>query len=161
MFQIIGMDPSPFVPLYGLSDEALAQHGVRRERVTAFPGAPDRVSLDDVEAGGTVLLLNHLHQPATTPYRSQHAIYIREGAERAHHPAPGEVPPMMRRRVLSVRAFDAAGWMLDADLVDGADLAATTALIDRLLAPPEAAELHVHFAKRGCFAARVVPAPAE
>lgn len=155
MFQITGLDPSPFLAWYGLSDEVLAQHGVRRERVTTFPGAPDRVSLDDVEVGGTVLLLNHLHQPATTPYRSRHAIYIREGAERAHHATPGEVPPMLRRRVLSVRAFDAAGWMRDADLVDGADLAATTALIDRLLAPPEVAELHVHFAKRGCFAARV------
>ena len=161
MFQIIGLDPTPFFPLYGLSDEALASHGVRRERVSSFPGAPDRVSLDDVEAGGTVLLLNHLHQSAATPYRSRHAIYIREGAEQAHVPDPGDLPPMLRRRVLSIRAFDAAGWMLDADLVDGADLAATTALIDRLLAPPETAELHVHFAKRGCFAARVVRTPVE
>ena len=59
---------------------------------------------------------------------------------------------MLRRRLLSVRAFDDAGMMLDADITEGTEL---EALIERLLANDAAAYLHVHFAKRGCYAARI------
>jgi hypothetical protein len=40
----------------------------------------------------------------------------------------------------------------DADLVDGREL---EGLIARLLADEQAAYLHIHFAKPGCYAARV------
>ena len=30
-----------------------------------------------------MLLLNYVHQPADTPYKASHAIFVREGAERA------------------------------------------------------------------------------
>jgi hypothetical protein len=62
------------------------------------------------------------------------------------------VPDAMRRRLLSLRAFDAAGMMIDADIVDGLD---AESLIDRLLADRRAAYLHAHYARRGCFAARI------
>jgi hypothetical protein len=42
--------------------------------------------------------------------------------------------------------------MVDADVVDGAE---SDALIRRLLARADTDYLHVHFAKRGCFAAKV------
>jgi hypothetical protein len=58
----------------------------------------------------------------------------------------------MRRRMLALRAFDTAGQMLDADLVDGRE---AESLIERLLANPKAEYLHAHYAKRGCFAARI------
>lgn len=154
MFTIHGLDPAPFLPWYGQPDEALAAAGVLRQHVHASPGLPDRVELRDAPVGSTVLLLNHEHHPAHTPYRARHAIYVREGATSAWQGAPGEVPDMLRRRLLSVRSFDAGGWMVDADVVDGADLPALQALMARLLDPPEVQELHVHFAKRGCFAAR-------
>jgi len=38
-----------------------------------------------------------------------------------------------------------------ADLIDGADLAPA---LNRLLADPAAAYVHIHFAKHGCCAAR-------
>lgn len=45
---------------------------------------------------------------------------MREGATAAYD-AVGEVPEVMRRRQLSLRAYDAAaGMMLDASLCDGA-----------------------------------------
>jgi hypothetical protein len=42
--------------------------------------------------------------------------------------------------------------MVDADLIDGADLATAA---ERMLASPEVAYLHAHYAKRGCYAARI------
>ena len=150
-FRILGLDPAPFRPLYGLSDEALTRRGVRRARVDAMPGFPDRIELCDVAVGGSVLLLNHVHQPADTPYRAAHAIFVREGAERAAD-LVDEVPLVLRRRPISLRAFDAAGWMLDADLADGAALEPG---IERLFADPQVAYLQAHYAKRGCYAARI------
>lgn len=150
-FVISGLDPAPFAALFGQPDTVLAAQGVLRHRVESKPSAPCRISLEDAEPGETVLLLNHEHLAADTPYRSRHAIYVRET------PAPAaryvdEVPPALAVRLLSVRAFDAADMMIDADVVEGADL---PAVIERLFADPRAAYLHAHYARRGCFAARI------
>jgi len=150
-FVIRGLDPAPFLGLYGQSDAALAEQGVVRMRVDAIPGFPCRVTLEDVAPGADVLLLNFEHLPVATPYRSRHAIFVREGADA---PAVFEdiVPDVLARRLLSLRAFDAAGMMTDADVIEGADLAP---MIERMLADPAVAYLHAHNAKRGCFAARI------
>lgn len=150
-FLISGLDPAPFRPIYGLAPDALAARGIERHLATGMPGFPDRVELRDAAPGETLLLLNYMHQPAATPYRASHAIYVREGAE---SPArlENQVPEMLRVRLLSVRAFDATGRMVDADVVAGSEL---EALITRLFANPDAACLHAHFAKRGCYAARI------
>jgi len=150
-FRITGLDPAPFRPLFGLSDAALAAHGVSRHVVTEKPGFPDRIEVRDAEPGDTVLLLNFEHQPADTPYRSRHAIFVREGATEALDLVDA-VPEAIRLRPISLRAFDAAGNMVDADLVDGAEI---EPLIDRYFANAEIAYLHAHYAKRGCFAARI------
>lgn len=150
-FKISGLDASPFAELYGLSDAALAERGVERMTVTAKPGFPCRITLEDAEPGEQVLLFNHEHLAVDTPYRQRHAIFVREGAEAAAT-FTDEVPQQLAIRPLSVRAYDAAGNMTDADLVDGREL---PALIDRLFADPSVAFLHAHNAKRGCFAARI------
>lgn len=150
-YVIQGIDPAPFRHLYGLPDAALAAEQVVRFTVEKTPDAPCRVELVDVEPGETVLLVNHEHLPVETPYRSAHAIFVREGAQ---VPARFEnaVPAPLAIRLLSVRAFDDAGMMTDAEVVEGRDLAP---LIARMFADPAVAYLHVHNAKRGCFAARV------
>jgi Protein of unknown function (DUF1203) len=150
-FRVVGLPASRFEQLYGLSDEALAEKGVRAYLADSKPGFPCRVSLQDVEPGERVLLLNFEHQPAGTPYRSSHAIYVKDGAKEAT-PEPGEVPEVLRSRMLSVRSFDGDGMMVDADLTEGRE---AKALFERLLANPNVAYLHVHNAKRGCYAARV------
>ena len=71
--------------------------------------------------GERVLLLNHVCQPANTPYRASHAIFVREGAEHSYDEVD-QVPEVMRGRLLSLRAYDAAGMMLDADVVDGGQI---------------------------------------
>ncbi len=150
-YRIRGLDPAPFRHLFGLSDEALAAHGARRCIADAKPGFPDRIELRDAEPGETLLLLNHVHQPADTPYRASHAIFVREGAERAVELVDA-IPEAIRIRPISLRAFDAAGEMVDADLVDGREL---EPLIERLLADPAVDYLHAHYAKRGCYAGRI------
>jgi hypothetical protein len=95
-----------------------------------------------------VLLLNHVSLAAASPYRASHAIFIREGAEEAYD-AVGQVPEVLRRRLLSLRGFDAAGMMQDADVVEGTEI---EGLIDRLLANPAITMIHAHYARRGCYA---------
>jgi hypothetical protein len=58
----------------------------------------------------------------------------------------------MRRRVISLRAFDEDGMLIDADLAEGSML---EPVIGRLFASPQAAYLHAHYAKPGCYAARI------
>jgi hypothetical protein len=153
-FRITGLDPAPFRPLYGLSDADLAARGVIRTVADAKPGYPDRVTLADAEPGETLLLLNYTHQGADTPYRASHAIFVREGAN-VPYDAQDAVPDVLRIRPLSLRAFDANHMMVDADLVDGAALEGA---IGRLLANPEVSYLQAHYAKRGCYAARITRA---
>ena len=78
-FRITGLPATEFAHLANLSGEQLEQLGIQRTRVEAPNAAPDRISLRDAEPGETVLLLNYEHQPAESPYRSRHAIYVIEG----------------------------------------------------------------------------------
>jgi hypothetical protein len=150
-YRIIGLSPEPFKPLYGRSDLELAAKGVTRYVVDEDSGFPDRIELRDAAIGETVLLLNHVSQPANTPFRASHAIFVREGADQTYDRI-NEIPEVMRGRLLSIRAFDSAGMMLDADVVDGQHAEET---IVRLLQPTAAAYLHVHNARRGCYSCRV------
>jgi hypothetical protein len=152
-FRIVGLDPAPFRLLHALSDEMLTAAGVRRVRVEGKPVAPCRVSLDDAEIGETVLLLNHVHQPADTPYHQQGPIYVRDTETR--YDAVGKTPPALARRPLSLRGFDRGHMMIDADLVDGAGAAGP---ITRMLENPDVQYIHAHYAKRGCFAATITRA---
>jgi hypothetical protein len=150
-FRVVGLPSSLFESLYGLSEKELAERGVEVHIASESPGFPCRVSLRDAPVGARMLLLNFEHQPANTPYRSQHAIFVQDGVEQAY-PGVNEVPEVLARRTLSVRAFDEAGQMLDGVVVNGREAGP---LFERLLGLPRAAYLHVHNAGRGCYAARV------
>ncbi|WP_404711936.1 DUF1203 domain-containing protein [Sphingomonas sp. MMS24-J13] len=150
-FRLTGLDPAQFEHLYGLDDDALSAVGARRYRVDKAPGFPDRIEMRDLEPGESAILLNHVHQPADTPYRASHAIFVREGARTAYA-AIDRIPDVIRIRPISLRAFDSAGEMVDADLVDGQ---AIEGLIDRFLGNRVVSYLHAHYAKRGCYAARI------
>ncbi len=150
-FRIYGLDHGQFRYLFGKNPQDLAGYGVERMTVDGKPGFPCRVSLEDVEIGKSVLLMNYEHQSALSAYRSSHAIFIQEWAKRANI-GKNHIPEMLRIRLISVRAFDASGTMVDADIVDGSEL---EGMIDRMLSIESATYLHLHNAKRGCFAARV------
>ena len=150
-FRIRGLDPSPFRHLYSLSDAELAQHGVHRVIANGKPGFPDRIEMCDAEPGEKLLLLNYTHQAADTPFMASHAIFIREGAEITYDQV-NEIPGVLYLRTISLRAFDEAGMMRGADLATGDAIGPA---IEKLLADPKIAYLHAHYAKMGCFAARI------
>jgi hypothetical protein len=149
-FIISGLDPKQFEHLRGASDEELAALHIERTSADG-PGFPDRITLRDLPAGARVLLLNYEHQPASTPYRASHAIFIGED-EREAALYRDEIPQALRDRTLSLRAFDAAGRMVDAVLIDGKTAGAA---IERLLANADVAYVHAHYATRGCYAALI------
>jgi hypothetical protein len=156
-FKISGLDPAMFSHLFGKSDEELAALNVRRHIVDAKPGYPDRVEMRDLDVGEKALLVNFTHLDVNSPYRASHAIWVREGAAEAYE-AVDEIPEVLSRRLLSVRAFDTDAMMVDADVIDGKDLrrwvASTfeSSCVDFI---------DVHNAKPGCFAARVRRAQSE
>lgn len=154
-FQMRGLPAKDFSQYFELSDLELKALGI--EIVIADdsePGYPCRIGLDHAAPGTRLLLVNYEHQPAPTPYRSAHAVYVAEGAREADL-APGVVPDPLLARLLSVRAFDASHMMVDATVVPGAE---ASEAIERLFDNNAVAYLHIHYAMRGCYAARVVRA---
>jgi hypothetical protein len=154
-YVLYGLEPALFQPLYELDDATLAARGMRRMRVDAPVGFPCRVSLEDAPVGEEVLLLPFVHQDSRSPYRASGPIFVRRDPREARRIA-GELPPYLTRRPLSVRAYDAADEMVEADVVDGA---AAEPLIESYLGREDVSYLHLHFARRGCYACRVERAP--
>ena len=113
--------------------------------------APCRISLLDADVGEDVLLLNFPHQAVASPYAASGPIFIRRRATRAFD-ATNVIPDQQRRRLLSVRAYDERHYIVDAEVAPGTEL---ETLIDRFFADPQVAYLHVHNARRGCYACRV------
>jgi hypothetical protein len=150
-FRITGLSPEPFQALFALSDEELEARGITRHIADKHPGFPDRIELRDAAPGQTLLLLNYTHQPANTPYRASHAIYVRQGAT-VRYDRIDEVPEAFRPRTLSLRAFNDVGLIVDADLTEGRQM---ESLIERLFRNSKVAYIQAHYAKYGCYAGRV------
>ncbi|MCW5724938.1 MAG: DUF1203 domain-containing protein [Maricaulaceae bacterium] len=147
-FRLTGLAPDRFRPLFSLSDAALRDAGA--VRLVAGPGFPCRISLRDAPVGEPVLLLTHEHLPGPSAYRASGPIFVSK-AETAGR-FENAIPPQMRARLYSVRAYDETGWMLDAEVTEGVAL---EPLFERFFAMPQTAFLHLHHARRGCFACRV------
>lgn len=145
-----GISAAPFHPLFTLSDAELAARDMRR--VVAKPGEtlPCRVSLTDAAAGERLILVNYEHQPSHSPYRSTGPIFVREAAGEPYDGA--EVPPVVRTRLVSLRAYDTDGTMVDAEVVEGREI---EPVLERLFGRDDTAYVHVHNARRGCFSCRV------
>jgi hypothetical protein len=150
-FRISGLCAEPFKGLFGLPDQELASLGIKRYIVDQQPGFPDRIEMKDAQVGQSVLLLNHVCQPANTPYRASHAIFIREGATQTYD-AVDQVPEAMRIRLLSLRAYAEDGMMIDADVAQGT---AIEPIILRMFENPAVRYIHAHNAKRGCYSGRI------
>jgi hypothetical protein len=149
-FRITGLPAEHFAPLFDLSEAELEERGaVRRIADARVPGYPCRVSLTDSRPGDELLLVNYEHHPVDSPYRMRFAVYVRRGEET--YDAVDEVPEQLRTRTLAVRSFDAQAMMVAWELLDGRQLMAA---LERLLAEPRAAYVHIHFAAPGCYAAR-------
>ncbi len=154
-FRITGLPVEPFIPFFNMNDEELLTHGACR--VVGKPEdaplmQPCRVSLRDSEPGEASILLNFPHHiTPTSPYRASGPIFVREGVTETAS-FVNHVPAQQRIRLLSVRAYDAAGIMVDADVREGTEL---EAVIERMFARDDVAFLHAHNAKRGCYSCSI------
>ena len=153
-FQIIALPAEPFEALFAQSDAELQKIGARRVVVVEKPGFPCRVSLVDAEVGETVILTPFVHHDVASPYRASGPIFVR-GVAKTTRLAVNEVPGMFRHRTLSVRAYDGAGMMMDAAVVNGREI---ETLIRRLFADESVSYLHIHNAGPGCYNCRVARA---
>src|SRR6266700_2738094 len=120
--RIVGCRLTQFEPLFSLDDNELAQKGARRLIVDAKPGFPCRVSLQDAE------------------------IFIREAAKEIEL-APGEIPDVVTSRVMSVRAYNAKGMMVNAAVIPGKELESQ---IEKFFDDAKVSYLHLHNAGAGC-----------
>ena len=154
-FQLIGLDPNAFEPLFDQSDEELSRAGAQRVVATSSPGFPCRISLEDAEVGAEMLLLPYVHQPAASPYHASGPIFVRRGA-RQQRLGVAEVPTCVSTRLMSLRAYDAAHRIIDATVCEGGVAGAE---ITRLFANPLVTYIHLHNAKRGCFSCEARRAP--
>lgn len=150
-FQIHALPADTFAPAFALPDEALRAGDIRSVVADGRPAYPCRVSLQDAVEGERLLLLPYDHHRVDTPYRASGPVYVREAASQAL-PAINEVPALLRTRLLSLRAYDARGMMVWADVVPGMEVEAA---IEALFAIEHSAYIHIHYAKPGCYACRV------
>jgi hypothetical protein len=149
-FQIFGLQPDTYQHLIGKDENVLAHYGAERHFVTEAHSAPCRISLDDADVGETVILVSHPHQTAFTPYRQSGPIFLRENMSKSWSSIDA-IPPALARRTLSVRGYDAQGNIILADLAEGAAL---SGMLASFLENQAVEEVHIHFARRGCFAAK-------
>lgn len=151
-FRIRGLSPEPFKAMFQLDDAELVAHGAQRVFADdSTPGYPCRVSLAHATPGEELLLMSYEHQAAHSPYRATGPIFARKSATVAFD-AMNIVPEPVRVRLLSVRAYDAGGMIVEADVVDGR---AFESMVDQYFTRDDVAYLHVHYARRGCYACRV------
>ena len=150
-YRIIGLPADQFAGLQHATDDELRRRGVERRIVDEPNSAPCRISLQDAEVGDEVLLLTFRHQSGASPYAASGPIFIRRSATQTFD-AINVIPDQQRRRLLSVRAYDEMDYIVDAEVATGTEL---EVLIERFFVDPRVAYLHVHNARRGCYACRV------
>ncbi len=151
-FRILGLPLEPFGSLFELDDAALDARQIRRFVADEPRSAPCRVTLEDALPGERLLLLNYEHQPAPTPFRARGPIFVREAARTAFD-AVGRTPEVFQGRTLSARGYDRSGMMVKGQVAPGEDIAG---VLESWFDDPSVDEIHLHYAARGCFAARAV-----
>lgn len=146
-FRLNALNSNYFQPLFAKDDRALKVLDIKRMVVDVSNSYPCRVSLVDAKIGETVLLLPYTHHDVQTPYKASGPIFVRDHAQTAIL-GENEVPELLWRRLLSLRAYDLEGMMVNASVGEGRDLASDiTALLD----DEQVSYLQIHNARQGCF----------
>ena len=151
-FRICGLGYEPFAALFEMSERALQKHGSVRRVAPPDSTYPCRVSLRHAAPGETVILTNYVHlADPESPYRSLGPIFVRRD------PGPtfdrvNEVPPMLKARPLSLRAYDRHNMIVTAEVTTGDAL---PEVVGRLFRRDGIVSLHVHNAAYGCYQCRV------
>jgi hypothetical protein len=124
---------------------------VDRVVADAPTGFPCRRCLRDAAVGDELLLLGYDPFRVDSPYAGRGPVYVHAGGCPPHDD-DGDLPPAVAgRKLLSVRGYDAAGRLVDTDVLAPPALRRRAdAMLER-----DAAFVHVHVAGPGCFLARL------
>ena len=121
-----------------------------RQVADAPDAYPCRRCLRDAEPGEALLLLSYDPWTIESVYRQPGPVFVHE---RDCPPwSGGDLPEQQRRRLLSLRGFDADGMATVAEVVPGSE---ATDRLDQVLQDGHTAFVHLHNAGAGCYAARV------
>ena len=155
-FTVTGLAPELFAPLFAKSDDELRALGAVRVFAEEDRRFPCRVGLRRVRLGEELILLNHVHNPIpTSPYRASGPIFVARESRQARH--ADELPALLLDVPLSLRAYDGRAFIVDAGAAEGDGV---VLMLARFLAREDVAWVDAHYAGRGCFAARIMRAPA-
>jgi hypothetical protein len=144
--------PEEIAQILRLRRDDWGNHDLTPVRADAPRGYPCRVCLRDAAPGDELLLFSHSPFPGPAPYRTVGPIFAHAGGC-APYVDGDAVPEVLASRLLSIRGMDATLRIVDGDVASGTALEAAA---ERLLADPGVAALHVHFARNGCYACRIV-----
>ena len=153
-FQIQGLPLQQFKPLFEYTDEKLATMNACWVTADSEPGFPCRISLMDAKRGERLLALTFCHHAVNSPYRASGPIFVRENAVQNDLDV-NQVPDLLLHRLVSVRAYDANGFMLDCEVAAGNEL---SSFIQRFFDNSQCTYLHLHNARPGCFICTVIRA---
>jgi Protein of unknown function (DUF1203) len=146
-FQVKALPYNQFAHLFSANDEELENIGAVKMIVNEHPGFPCRVSLQDAEIGEEVILLPYQHQKTDSHYQATGPIFVRKNAIEATL-AINEIPTMLLHRLLSLRCYNEASIMIDANVVEGKVISET---LQELFANKDIVYVHIHNAKPGCY----------
>ncbi len=112
---------------------------------------PCRVCLEEAAVGEEMLLFSFSPFDRPAPYQNLGPIFVHARAC-APYARPASIPALMRRRLLALRGYDAAGFMQECDVVPGEDLESA---VDRFFENPAVETIHAHNARAGCYVCRI------
>jgi hypothetical protein len=145
--------------IHALPEEVLARvrasgidaSGNRVEEVSAEGGEPLRCCLRNARPAEALILFGYEPPIGNSPYHEVGAVFAH--AERCAGPESGDAyPSAWRNKPQVLRSYDRRGWIRDAVIHHGTD---AEEHIARLLADPEAVQLHSRNVAYGCFMFRV------
>ena len=146
-FKINALDHQEFESHFTKSDSELEKLGIQRMIVDVKPGYPCRVSLQDAEIGEEVILLPYEYHKTSNPYQAKGPIFIRKGSKTRVF-EKNVIPVMLNHRLLSFRAYDENGNMVDAKTEQGIN---TKKVIERFFGDSDIQYIHIHNSSPGCY----------
>ncbi|OOF24484.1 hypothetical protein BZJ19_11360 [Salinivibrio proteolyticus] len=146
-FIIKPIEKSMFSEYFNLNDQQLEKFSAKWLIADSKPGFPCRVSLKEAEIGERVLLIPYKYHDVNSPYKASGPIFIREDAVEAKLNI-NEIPEILTKRLLSVRAYSEDSIMIHAETTLGSGL---EKIIYNQLTDANVKYLQVHNANPGCF----------
>ena len=146
-----GLPRQDFAHLSGLNDKVLRLQNIMRQTVDAKPGPSCRITLQDADAGETVLLLSYQSHDVPAPCALRSAAYVREGAAQAAAYRDA-LPPVFADRPVALRLFNQDAMLVGADMSFNPGVKAK---IEQGFARVEVAGIHGHNPVYGCFVAGI------